>query len=328
MSAVLEVADLKVHFGTRKGTVYAVDGVSFAIGKQETLGLVGESGCGKSTLGKAIVGLNPITDGQVLLDGRNITGLSRKEMRPLRPRVQMIFQDPFASLNPRLTVGRILEEPLKVHRRGNRAERRERVAELMRTVGLQPDAARRHPHEFSGGQRQRIGIARALALNPGLIICDEAVSALDVSIQAQVVNLLRDLQKAYGLSYFFISHDLSVVRHIADRVMVMYLGQVVEIADRRTLWQRPLHPYTRALISAAPRPSPKLARDRQRELIEGEIPSPSNPPSGCRFRTRCPYAVERCAQEVPLLRATGEGHMAACHFVTRQPDGTFAGPGQ
>ena len=214
-----------------------------------------------------------------------------------------------------------------MHRRGNKAERRARVAELMQIVGLPPEAAKRHPHEFSGGQRQRIGIARALALNPGLIICDEAVSALDVSIQAQVVNLLRDLQKEYGLSYFFISHDLTVVRHIADRVMVMYLGKVVEIADRRSLWARPLHPYTRALISAAPRPSPKTAR-RERELIEGEIPSPSNPPSGCRFRTRCPFAEEICAEEVPPLRASGTGHMTACHFVREAPDGSFAGPGQ
>ncbi len=328
MSALLDVAGLKVHFATRKGTVFAVDGVSFTIGKEETLGLVGESGCGKSTLGKAIVGLSPITDGKVVLEGQTISGLTRRQMRPLRPRVQMIFQDPFASLNPRLTVGRILEEPLMVHRRGNKAERRARVAELMRIVGLPPEAAKRHPHEFSGGQRQRIGIARALALNPSLIVCDEAVSALDVSIQAQVVNLLRDLQKQYGLSYFFISHDLSVVRHIADRVMVMYLGQVVEIADRRSLWQRPLHPYTRALIAAAPRPSPQAARGKKRELVEGEIPSPSNPPSGCRFRTRCPFAEPICAAEVPPLRATGTGHLTACHFVHETPEGAFAGPGE
>lgn len=326
MSALLQVDDLKVHFATGGKTVYAVDGVSFSINEGETLGLVGESGCGKSTLGKAIVGLNKVTDGEIRIDGKPTTGLSRKAMRPVRPRVQMIFQDPFASLNPRLTVGRILEEPLLVHKRGNGRERRARVAELMETVGLHPEAAERHPHEFSGGQRQRIGIARALALNPGLIICDEAVSALDVSIQAQVINLLRDLQKQHNLSYFFISHDLSVVRHIADRVMVMYLGHVVEVGSRRALWEQPLHPYTRALISAVPRPSPALSRNRQRQLIEGEIPSPSNPPSGCRFRTRCPFAQPICAQKVPPLVEHGEGRQVACHFVRRNADGQLEFP--
>jgi oligopeptide/dipeptide ABC transporter ATP-binding protein len=326
MTALLDVDDLKVHFSSRGSTVYAVDGVSFSIAEGETLGLVGESGCGKSTLGKAIVGLNPVTAGDIRIDGHEVARLSRKQLRPLRPRVQMIFQDPFASLNPRLTVGRILEEPLLVHGRGDSRQRRERVVELMRIVGLHSEAAGRHPHEFSGGQRQRIGIARALALNPGLIICDEAVSALDVSIQAQVINLLRDLQKQHNLSYFFISHDLSVVRHIADRVMVMYLGHIVEVADRRALWEKPLHPYTRALIAAVPRPSPAQSRARRRELIEGEIPSPSNPPSGCRFRTRCPFAQAVCAQTVPLLQDLGDGRQAACHFVRRNADGQLEYP--
>ena len=327
MTALLEVRNLKVHFEAQRVTIYAVDDVSFSIGERETLGLVGESGCGKSTLGKAIVGLNEATSGSVHLEGTEISSLSRRRMRPLRSRMQMIFQDPFASLNPRLTVGRILEEPLIVHKRGDRAQRREWVAQLMETVGLHPEAAGRHPHEFSGGQRQRIGIARAIALNPSLIICDEAVSALDVSIQAQIINLLRDLQKDHGLAYLFISHDLSVVRHIADRVMVMYLGRVVEIADRLSLWKKPLHPYTRALIDAVPRSTPAVERrQRSRQLIEGEIPSPSNPPSGCRFRTRCPFAESICAQEAPALKNLGAGRMVACHFVDRLPDGQLSFP--
>ncbi len=327
MTTLLEVRNLKVHFEAQRVTIYAVDDVSFSIGERETLGLVGESGCGKSTLGKAIVGLNEATSGSVHLEGTEISSLSRRRMRPLRSRMQMIFQDPFASLNPRLTVGRILEEPLIVHKRGDRAQRRERVARLMETVGLHPEAAGRHPHEFSGGQRQRIGIARAIALNPSLVICDEAVSALDVSIQAQIINLLRDLQKDHGLAYLFISHDLSVVRHIADRVMVMYLGRVVEIADRLSLWKEPLHPYTRALIAAVPRSTPAVGlRQHSRQLIEGEIPSPSNPPSGCRFRTRCPFAESICATETPALKDLGAGRMAACHFVDRLPNGQLSYP--
>jgi oligopeptide/dipeptide ABC transporter ATP-binding protein len=326
MTPLLQVSDLTVNFDARGGTIRAVDGVSFEIGPRETVALVGESGCGKSTLGKAIVGLVKPSSGSVRLDSTEISSLSRRRMRPLRPRIQMIFQDPFASLNPRLTVGRILEEPLIVHGLGDRKARRDKVATLMRRVGLHPEAADRYPHEFSGGQRQRVGIARALALSPSLVICDEAVSALDVSIQAQVINLLRDLQRENGLSYFYISHDLSVVRHIADRVMVMYLGRMVEIADRRALWAEPLHPYTRALIAAVPRPSPQARRRSTRQLLEGEIPSPSNPPSGCKFRTRCPFAAPICAEQEPPLKALGQGRFAACHFVERTADGGLRHP--
>ncbi|MBI4182818.1 MAG: ATP-binding cassette domain-containing protein [Proteobacteria bacterium] len=327
MTPLLSVVDLKMHFRIRGGSVYAVDGVSFDIARGETVGLVGESGCGKSTLGKTIVGLIKPTAGAVYLDGNPISGLSRRALRPLRPRLQMIFQDHYASLNPRLTVGRIIEEPLLVHGMRDRKERRARVASLMRRVGLHPEAAGRHPHEFSGGQRQRIGIARALALNPRLMICDEPLSALDVSVQAQVINLLRDLQREFGLAYLFISHDLSVVRHIADRVMVMYLGRIVEVAERRTLWSLPLHPYTRGLIAAVPVPDPETAGRRRRELLEGEIPSPSNPPSGCRFRTRCPFAAPVCAGRDPPLRPVAAGRWVACHFVEEAPGGGVRYPG-
>jgi oligopeptide/dipeptide ABC transporter ATP-binding protein len=320
VSPLLAVENLTVHFRSRLGTVHAVDGVGLAIEAGETLGLVGESGCGKSTLGKAIVGLVQPTSGTVSLDGTVISDLSRRAIRPYRRRLQMIFQDPYGSLNPRLSVGRIIEEPLIVHGIGDAQSRRKRVVALMRRVGLHPDAAGRYPHEFSGGQRQRIGIARALALNPQLIICDEPVSALDVSVQAQVINLLLDLQEEMGLSYLFISHDLSVVQHIAQRVLVMYLGKIVESAPRQSIWSRPLHPYTRALIAAVPVPDPTRIGAQTNPAIESEIPSPINPPSGCRFRTRCPFAAPLCAEREPALRAIDEESFVACHFVAG-PDG-------
>ncbi len=326
MTPLLAVENLGVQFRSRLGSVRAVDGVGLSIAAGETLGLVGESGCGKSTLGKAIVGLAELTQGSVRLGGIEISGLSRRAMRPYRRRVQMIFQDPYGSLNPRLTVGRIIAEPLIVHGVGDPPSLRERVAKLMQRVGLHPEAANRYPHEFSGGQRQRVGIARALALNPQLIICDEPVSALDVSVQAQVLNLLIDLQRELGLSYLFISHDLSVVQHIAQRVLVMYLGKIVESAPRELIWSRPLHPYTRGLIAAVPVPDPKLAKQNQQSLITGEIPSPVAPPSGCRFRTRCPFAVPLCAEREPELREVEAGSFVACHFVTRGEDGRIAGP--
>jgi oligopeptide/dipeptide ABC transporter ATP-binding protein len=311
--SLLTVSGLKVHFATRHGMVRAVDGVDLQVGQAETVGLVGESGCGKTTLGKTILRLVKPTSGSIRLEGTEIAGMSRAELRPLRRQAQMIFQDPYASLNPRHSVGRILEEPLIVHKLGDRATRKAKVAWLMEKVGLRPDAASRHPHEFSGGQRQRLGIARALALEPKLIICDEPVSALDVSVRAQVINLLADLKREFGLSYLFISHDLSVVEHVADRIAVMYLGRIVETAGRATLWQRPLHPYTQALISAVPVPDP--AHSTRRLLLEGDLPSPLNPPSGCRFRTRCPMATARCADEEPELRELDAGHHVACHHA-------------
>jgi oligopeptide/dipeptide ABC transporter ATP-binding protein len=326
VSPLLAVEALTVHFHSRLGTIHAIDGVDLAIEPGETVGLVGESGCGKSTLGKAIVGLVTPTRGTIRLDGIAISALSRRAMRPHRRSVQMIFQDPYASLNPRLTVGRIIEEPLIVHGLGDGQSRRERVAALMRRVGLHPEAADRYPHEFSGGQRQRVGIARALALNPRLIVCDEPVSALDVSMQAQVVNLLIDLQRELGLSYLFISHDLSVIQHIARRVLVMYLGQIVESAPHELLWSRPLHPYTRGLIAAVPVPDPKSAKRQDQPVITGEIPSPSDPPSGCRFRTRCPFAAPICAERDPMLRQVDDRSLVACHFVKRADDGAIAGP--
>lgn len=321
---VLSVSDLAAHFETRAGTVRAVDGVSFEISAGETVGLVGESGCGKSSLGRAIVGLTKATSGSIRLDGTEVAGLDRRGMRPHRAAVQMIFQDPYASLNPRLTIGRIIEEPLLVHRRGNRAERRAQVAQLMQRVGLRPDWINRHPHEFSGGQRQRIGIARALALEPRLLICDEPVSALDVSVQAQVINLLVDLQQELGFAYLFISHDLSVLRHLADRVLVMYLGKIVEVAARREIWARPLHPYTEGLIEAVPLSDPAAARATPRKRLGGELPSPLDPPTGCCFRTRCPHAVALCAESEPKLRRVEGGRQVACHLVTIE--GGIAGP--
>jgi oligopeptide transport system ATP-binding protein len=299
------------------GAVHAVDGVSFNIYKGETLGLVGESGCGKSTTGRAILRLYKPTAGQVIYDGINLASLSEREMRKMRRKLQIIFQDPYASLNPRMTVADIVGEPLVVHRVANGKEVRDRVQELLSLVGLNPAFADRYPHEFSGGQRQRIGVARALALQPDLIICDEPISALDVSIQAQVVNLLEDLQKQFELTYLFIAHDLSMVRHISDRVAVMYLGVIVELAERDELYDHPLHPYSQALLSAVPIPDPMAEEKRHRVILEGDVPSPVNPPSGCRFRTRCPIAESICTDEKPEWREIKSGHFVACHFSDR-----------
>ena len=319
---LLEVRDLykysPIHAGILSrhvGDVRAVDGVDFTIRQGETLGLVGESGSGKTTAGRVVLRLLPATKGEVLFEGRDVQKLSRQEVRKLRKEMQIIFQDPYASLNPRMTVGDIVGEPLAIHRiaKGKAAE--QRVQELLRLVGLQPYHANRYPHEFSGGQRQRIGIARALAVGPKFIVADEPVSALDVSIQAQVINLLQDLQEQFSLTYLFIAHDLSVVRHISTRVAVMYVGKIVEIADRDALYQNPLHPYTQALLSAIPIPDPAVEGRRKRIIISGDIPSPVNPPSGCRFHTRCPIAFDRCKVEVPPLKAYGVRHVAACHWV-------------
>jgi oligopeptide/dipeptide ABC transporter ATP-binding protein len=310
MSHLLEVENLQTHFPTRAGLVKAVNDVSFYVDESEMLGLVGESGCGKSTVGRCILRLNEPTRGEVFFEGKNIIGMPNREMQKLRREMQIIFQDPYASLNPRLSILSIVSEPLKIHGIGNKTERRERVADLMKKVGLDPNYMTRYPHEFSGGQRQRIGIARALALNPKLIIADEPVSALDVSVQAQVVNLLQDLQAEFGLTYLFISHGLAVVEHISQRVAVMYLGKIVEIAEARELYENPLHPYTKALLSAIPVPDPK--HKRERIVLQGDVPTPINPPSGCRFRTRCPWAIEACAQVVPELREIRENHFAAC----------------
>ena len=317
---LLEVRDLVKHFsvgggmfGRRAGTVRAVDGVSFTLKRGETLGLVGESGCGKTTTGRCILQLERPTSGQVIFEGRDLATLSEADLRPLRRRVQVIFQDPYASLNPRMTVGQILAEPLAVHGLvPDREGRRQRVRDLLARVGLLPQHADRYPHQLSGGQRQRVGIARALAVEPALIVCDEPVSALDVSIQAQIINLLEDLQAELGLTYLFIAHDLAVVRHISDRVAVMYLGKVVEIADRLELYDNPLHPYTKALLAAVPIPDPVLEAQRSHSVLMGEVPSPLNPPSGCVFHPRCPIAVERCPAEVPPLREITPGHWAAC----------------
>ncbi len=316
---ILEVDGLAKHFPIRQGivfgravgTVRAVDGVTFRLDRGETLALVGESGCGKSTTARLVLRLIDPTSGTIRFEGADITTLAGEPLRKLRRRMQIVFQDPFASLNPRMTVGEILEEPLIVHSIGTRTERRARVNELLGLVGLAPYHAQRYPHEFSGGQRQRVGIARALAVEPGLIVCDEPVSALDVSIQAQVVNLLKDLQARLGLSYLFIAHDLAVVKHMADRVAVMYLGQIVELARKDDLFRDPRHPYTRTLLAAIPRPDPH--RDMHRQIPGGDVPSPMNPPAGCRFHTRCPFVIDRCRVEMPALAPWTDGHLTACH---------------
>jgi oligopeptide/dipeptide ABC transporter ATP-binding protein len=315
VTALLRITDVVKHFRTTRGSVHAVDGVSLDIAAGEVLGLVGESGCGKSTLARLAVRITSPDSGTIALDGVDITTLGRKALRPHRTKMQMIFQDPFASLNPRTTVARIIEEPLIVHRRGNSAERRERVGWLMNKVGLPIEAGNRLPHEFSGGQRQRIGIARALALSPKLIVCDEPVSALDVSIRAQVINLLASLRAEFAIGYLFISHDLSVVEHIADRIAVMYLGKIVELADRRTLWRKPLHPYTQALMAAIPKPS--VTKNRTALPMQAvDPPSPLAPPQGCRFHTRCPHAQEICrVAEPPLKPVESAGRFVACHLV-------------
>jgi oligopeptide/dipeptide ABC transporter ATP-binding protein len=316
---VLEVSGLRKHFAVKKGLlrrtvghVLAVDGVSFAIGEGETLGLVGESGCGKSTVARTVLRLIEPTAGAIRLNGSDITGLGKAALRPYRREMQMIFQDPFSSLDPRMSAGALVGEPLLVHGILKGEARGARVAALFEQVGLRPAQMRNYPHEFSGGQRQRVCIARALALNPRLIVADEPVSALDVSIQAQVINLMMDLQRAKRLSYLFVAHDLAVVAHISHRIAVMYLGKIVEHADKRTLFANPLHPYTEALLSAVPIPNPAVKR--QKRLLQGDVPSPINPPPGCAFHTRCPYAVARCKVETPALRETAPGHLVACHL--------------
>jgi oligopeptide/dipeptide ABC transporter ATP-binding protein len=316
---VVDVSDLKKHFPVKKGLlrrtvgqVYAVDGVSFAIGEGETLGLVGESGCGKSTVARTVLRLLEPTAGEIRIDGHDITRLGKGELRPYRRQMQMVFQDPFSSLNPRMSAGDIVGEPLQVHGIAHGKEKDKLVGEIFDQVGLRRSQMHAFPHEFSGGQRQRISIARALSLNPRLIVADEPVSALDVSIQAQVINLMMDLQREKRLSYLFIAHDLAVVEHISHRIAVMYLGKIVEYADKETLFTRPLHPYTEALLSAVPVPNPKLKR--QKRLLQGDVPSPINPPPGCAFHTRCPYAEARCRTDTPTLREIDPGHGVSCHL--------------
>lgn len=320
---LLDVRGLKKYFPITQGIliqhkvadVKAVDGISFFVREGETLGLVGESGCGKSTTGRTILQLYKPTEGEVLFRGKDLAKLSGEELRRMRADMQMIFQDPYASLNPRMTVGDIIGEPLEVHNIAKGREKKERVQELLQTVGLNPYFINRYPHEFSGGQRQRIGVARALAVNPDFIVCDEPISALDVSIQAQIINLLEELQDKFHLTYLFIAHDLSVVRHISDRVAVMYLGKIMELTDRKTLYENPLHPYTRALLSAVPIPDPLIEEKRERIILVGDVPSPIKPPSGCRFHTRCPLAIPICRQVEPEWRDVGGDHYVACHVV-------------
>jgi len=324
-NVLLSVDNLVKHFPITQGiifqkqvaAVHAVDDVSFEIRRGETLGLVGESGCGKSTTGRTILQLYRPTSGSVVFDGVDLVALRGEDLRKMRRKMQMIFQDPYASLNPRMSVGEIVGEPLAVHKVANQKEINERVEHLLELVGLNPAFANRYPHEFSGGQRQRIGVARALSLQPSFIICDEPISALDVSIQAQVVNLLEDLQGQFNLTYLFVAHDLSMVRHISDRVAVMYLGVIVELASRNDVYNKPLHPYTQALLSAVPIPDPVADAKRERVILKGDVPSPVNPPSGCRFRTRCPIAESICAETRPEFRETQPDHFVACHFAER-----------
>jgi oligopeptide transport system ATP-binding protein len=320
---LLEVSGLKMHFPITKGIIFqrqvgaikAVDGINFTMFKGETLGLVGESGCGKSTTGRAILQLYRPTAGDVIFEGKDLTKTKGEELRKMRRRMQMIFQDPYASLNPRMTVGSIIGEPLEVHGIGStKRERQERVQELLKIVGLNPYFVNRYPHEFSGGQRQRIGVARALAVNPAFIVCDEPISALDVSIQAQIINLLEDLQDELELTYLFIAHDLSVVRHISDRIAVMYLGKIVELADRDELYTNPMHPYTQALLSAVPIPDPSVETQRKRIILEGDVPSPANPPKGCNFSTRCPRVMDICREKDPEFIEHTPGHWVACYL--------------
>lgn len=310
---LLMVENLIKHFPSSAGPIRAVDGISFSINEGETLGVVGESGCGKTTVGNVLLRLEEPTSGSAFFEGKNIFRIEKSGMKEFRKKAQIIFQDPFASLNPRMKVGEIIGEPLLVHALADKRQAKEQVADLLKIVGLEPAHANRYPHEFSGGQRQRIGIARALAVQPKLIVCDEPVSALDVSIQAQIINLLKDLQDSRKLTYLFISHDLSVVRHISNRVFVMYLGKIMELADKKELFANPLHPYTIALLSSVPVPDPD--RQGERVILEGDTPSPVKPPSGCRFHTRCPRAFDLCRQQEPLLRDVGGGHLCACHAV-------------
>jgi oligopeptide transport system ATP-binding protein len=320
---LVDVQDLQVHFPVMAGFIIsrkiaenkAVDGITFNVKRGETVGLVGESGCGKSTTGRAILQLYKPTGGKIIFDGKDMTSLHGEELRQVRRRMQMIFQDPYASLNPRMSIRDIVGEPLLIHKLGNASERRERVAELMRIVGLNPYYATRFPHEFSGGQRQRIGIARSLAVSPDFIVCDEPVSALDVSIQAQIINLLEELQEQFGLTYLFIAHDLAVVRHISDRVAVMYLGKMMELSDRNEIYDNPMHPYTKALLSAVPIPDPSLERKRERIILTGDVPSSLRPPRGCVFHTRCPIAIDECREAIPEWREVQPGHWVACHRV-------------
>jgi len=325
MEDILKVEDLQIHFPVMKGVVFkkqvatvkAVDGVSFSVKRGETLGVVGESGCGKSTTGLALMHMLETTGGRIMFEGQDVTSFNRSQVKQFRRRVQMVYQDPYGSLNPRMKVKDIIGEPLEVHGLAkDRAQYDKRVAELLRMVGLLPDMAERYAHEFSGGQRQRIGIARALALEPSLIVCDEPVSALDVSIQAQVINIFKDLQKRLGLTYVFIAHDLAVVRHISDRIAVMYLGRVVEIASREDLYRNPKHPYTQALLSAVPEADVDAEHQKKRIVLKGEVPSPMRVPSGCRFHTRCPAAMDKCRTQDPAMSQHGEGHAVACHLYT------------